>query len=442
MKLRRRQFLQVLGAAALAGVAAGCAPGKVPAAAPASRAASAAAPGEKTAAAGWKVIAASDLHYLSPALTDYGAAFSAGEAGGDGKTLHWMPQVLAAFVRQAAAEAPDAVILSGDLTFNGAAESHRDLAAALAPLTAAGVPVYVMPGNHDIGGMAYQYQGGGVLARAAADAAFFEQNYHACGFDGALSRDAATLSYSASPAPGLRLLLLDGSGPDAYGKTDAGGGALPESTLAWAKGEIAAAAAAGEYLLPVSHQNLLAHVKLFGDSYRLPQAAALRALYPEGVRVHLSGHIHSQHVGTDGGVTEIVASALGIAPCQYGVLTADAAGALAYETRPVDVAAWARAAGETAPELLDFAAYIRTFFDTVTAARLQKTVSAAPEADRTALTALAVQMNGDAYAGTLTAVSDPAALALWQRDLPDAFFTAYLTAHAAGPLADQTRWQG
>ena len=42
----------------------------------------------------------------------------------------------------------------------------------------------------------------------------------------------------------------------------------------------------------------------------------------------------------------------------------------------------------------------------------------------------------------MTAVSDPAALALWQRDLPDAFFTAYLTALAAGPLADQTRWQG
>ena len=45
---------------------------------------------------------------------------------------------------------PQAVILSGDLTFNGEKLSHQKLAQKLRRLTEAGIDVWVIPGNHDL----------------------------------------------------------------------------------------------------------------------------------------------------------------------------------------------------------------------------------------------------------------------------------------------------
>lgn len=96
------------------------------------------------------ILVATDLHYLSPRLTDGGAAFQQVAAQGDGLATAYLSQVTEAFVAQVLAIQPDLLILSGDLTFNGAAASHADLGEQLAPLQAAGIQVLVLPGNHDL----------------------------------------------------------------------------------------------------------------------------------------------------------------------------------------------------------------------------------------------------------------------------------------------------
>lgn len=74
---------------------------------------------------------ASDLHYLSPELTDHGPYFQRVIENADGKAMQYCEEVTDAFMEQIIALSPDALILSGDLTFNGARQSHEALKAAM-----------------------------------------------------------------------------------------------------------------------------------------------------------------------------------------------------------------------------------------------------------------------------------------------------------------------
>ena len=96
------------------------------------------------------LLTATDLHYIAPTLTDNGALFTDLIEQGDGKAMAYSDALIEAFVAQVIAEKPDALILSGDLTFNGARESHEALSLRLARVRDAGIPVFVLPGNHDL----------------------------------------------------------------------------------------------------------------------------------------------------------------------------------------------------------------------------------------------------------------------------------------------------
>lgn len=57
-----------------------------------------------------------DLHYLSPDLTDCGEPFLRMLARGDGKMAHYSPEIAGALVDAAVREQPDALLLGGDLS--------------------------------------------------------------------------------------------------------------------------------------------------------------------------------------------------------------------------------------------------------------------------------------------------------------------------------------
>ncbi len=83
------------------------------------------------------VVTATDLHYLSPELTDYGTGFMRMVGNGDGKLTQYAPEITDAFLEEVEKLHPDALILSGDLSFNGEKTSHEELAGKL--LDAVGV---------------------------------------------------------------------------------------------------------------------------------------------------------------------------------------------------------------------------------------------------------------------------------------------------------------
>ena len=77
------------------------------------------------------LIIASDTHYMSPSMTDYGAAFDSLVNSNDGKVIRYQPQLWQAFKSEVLAANPDALILSGDLSLNGEKANHLEFSSPL-----------------------------------------------------------------------------------------------------------------------------------------------------------------------------------------------------------------------------------------------------------------------------------------------------------------------
>lgn len=297
----------------------------------------------------WRVVVATDLHYLAPSLTDHGALFRRVMEAGDGKVTELCDEITDAFLEEVKAEEPDALILTGDISFNGEKESHLALAEKLAALEEAGVPVLVLPGNHDLYRSCYSFFGDEGEQVESVSAEEFAAIYGAFGFDEALSRDDDSLSYLARINDTTRVLMLDADTPHDFCS-------LSDKTLSWIERRLSEAAVEGKRMLVACHQNLYKH-SMFGAGYVLGCSNELHALLEKyDAELMLSGHMHIQHIQTEGGVTEIATSPLTMGACQYGLLSSEN-GALRYETRPVNVAAWASARGMDDERLATFAAY-------------------------------------------------------------------------------------
>ena len=95
------------------------------------------------------IMLATDIHYFSDSLTDGGPRFQEMVEYGDGKIVTYIDQITDAFLDEVVKQHPDALVLSGDLTLNGEKASHKDLAEKLHRVENHGIPVLVIPGNHD-----------------------------------------------------------------------------------------------------------------------------------------------------------------------------------------------------------------------------------------------------------------------------------------------------
>lgn len=312
-----------------------------------------------------KLITATDLHYLAPSLTDKGEFFTQMLAAADGKVTYYCEELVEAFLAEVTEQKPDALILTGDLSFNGAVESHKALAEKLAAVEAAGVSVYVLPGNHDVyNHYAARFQGDSYDLVEPATAEDFARIYGDFGFDEAIARDGDSISYVAQLNKETRLLMLDTN-------TLEKPCGLSEATLAWVEQQLAAAQAAGQRVIAAGHQNLYKHT-VFNFGYVIGLGETLAALLREaGAEVFLSGHLHTQHIMTLEGLTEIISSSLAVTPCQYGRLRLEK-GMYRYETQPVDVAAWARSQDLTDETLLHFADHAETYFDQCTISKISQ----------------------------------------------------------------------
>ena len=303
-----------------------------------------------------ELIVATDLHYIAPGLTDHGAAFTALTENADGKLMRYVEEITDAFLEEISARKPRALLLTGDLSFNGALLSHTALAAKLSTLEAQGVPVYVLPGNHDLYNSSAASFSDDIFTRVpSATSADFKRIYWQFGFDEALDMDEDSLSYVVSLDEMTRLLMLDfNTAHDPCGISD--------KSLDWVEKQLQNAHNAHQRILAAGHQNLF-QLTMFKGGYVIQNAERLAALFRQyGVELYLSGHLHCQHWKTEQGLTEIATSALSVSPCQYGILHMMGE-RLHYQTRETDVAAWAKAQGRTEPELLNFPQYAASFFD-------------------------------------------------------------------------------
>ncbi|MBQ3467482.1 MAG: metallophosphoesterase [Oscillospiraceae bacterium] len=310
----------------------------------------------EASSSGFRAVIASDLHYIAPELTDGGPGYQQTLKNGDSKFMPYVEEITDAFLDEVLLDPPDVVLLTGDLTFNGAEISHRRLAGKLQRLEDAGIPVLVLPGNHDVyNENAARYRGGSFERVPFADSESFAEIYRDFGPGEALSADSDSLSYVWQLNEQVWIMMLDeDTAHDFCG--------LSDRSFQWIEAQLQKAREEGRFVLVAGHQNVFQH-SIFRGGYVIQGAQRLQELLRRyGVPLCLSGHLHTQHVLSEDGLTEIATSALCSYPCQYAVLTAED-GRLRYGTRRLDLAAWAERNGRPDAVFQDFAGAAGAYMD-------------------------------------------------------------------------------
>ena len=188
------------------------------------------------------LIQASDLHYISETLTDHGRSFTDLLAQGDGKLTLYCEELTEAFLSEVIYRKPDALILSGDLTFNGAIQSHKALAEKLKQVEAAGIKVLVLSGNHDVDNQnAASFSKDSYTFVPHAESKDFREIYADFGFDEAIAQDSASLSYMYQLNDNTRILMLDTNSKEMPCK-------ITDKTLLWLETQLKDAKAANQYI--------------------------------------------------------------------------------------------------------------------------------------------------------------------------------------------------
>lgn len=249
-----------------------------------------------------RLVHVSDTHLYSPELGVSGQAFQ-DYLNHDRKLLAQSTEILAAVQPEMVAARPDLVIVSGDLTKDGERLNHEAMAAWCAGLEAAGVPVYVVPGNHDINNPhARRFAGDKTEAVDQVDPAAFAAIYRDFGYAEALERDPASLSYLAQPREGLWLLALDSADYEDNHKLDTPvtAGRLRPATLVWLEAVLQRARAQGMAVMATMHHGLVEHwpgQKQFAPEYVVAHDQDVQRLFAHyGVRLVFTGHFHSQDI--------------------------------------------------------------------------------------------------------------------------------------------------
>ncbi|GEM_PF-5553473 len=291
----------------------------------------------------------SDTHHLSSDLWEPGNALSHWLATNDGKVLvrsDALLQAIEATVRRENRRAPlDFVAITGDLTTNGAAVSHRELAAAAERIAAIGVPVYVIPGNHDVlNPWAARLAGGRPERVASVSPEEFATIYDGVGYGAAVSRAPDDLSYRVDVGDRLSLLMLDSAQWSrneelGYPRTP---GAIGIRQREWLGRQLGEIREAGRAPLVFMHHNLLAHGRARGYAtlqYVVDEAPRLaRMLWDGGAPIVFTGHIHARNAtGLRGQAGEwiydLAASATSLYPHEYRLVTIDDRQRLRLEPR-------------------------------------------------------------------------------------------------------------
>ena len=254
-----------------------------------------------------RIMLISDPHVMSPELLiSKGEAFDNANRL-DRKLNDYSSAIFDEVIAIALKENPDLFLISGDLTKDGELLSHQYVVKKLNELKEAGIKVFVVPGNHDMGtSNAYYYDGSLVRAAETITTSQFAEMYKDFGY----GADIDVISHA---------------------------------TYEWVQQRAKAAKAAGKQVVVMMHHALFPHVtsaekasstyavKLGmpnGDgSYTYYSYSTLRNhLADAGVGVVLSGHVHALDIAKDANkdltrtIHDISTATCAAYPCPYRLL--------------------------------------------------------------------------------------------------------------------------
>ena len=314
-----------------------------------------------SATAQTRIAVVSDIHVMAPSLLPEGAETTTAWTSyysGQRKMLQQSAGLFDQFVDEiiGLTNKPNILLITGDLTKDGELVSHKyvrgikeetglDNNNGLKKLEAAGIQVYVIPGNHDFGeeGNHKQYYADTNPEKEPKDVdvlttANFASFYTGFGYgidnDNNFVQDPnGSLSYVAEIADGLYLLAID-----SHDK-----GIVSEATLNWICDQAQVIRGAGKRVIAMMHHPLFPHItgaNMFIETYTVKYKPTennentyedvRNALIDAGVNVILTGHFHTSDIAYDwkddavNGIYDINTGSLISYPCDYRILTLSA----------------------------------------------------------------------------------------------------------------------
>lgn len=360
------------------------------------------------------LITATDFHYLSPTLFDEGEMFQKLLETNDGKLIENGTEILDAFVSQVKEKKPDAILLTGDLTFNGEMQSLKEVKKKLEEIQKAGTVVLVIPGNHDISyPYAESYHNNTAVYVENISEDEWKEQMQEFGYADALMKDPDSFSYLYALSSDLYVLALDANTADHPGT-------LSEKTEKWMEKALKRADKDHARVISMSHQNVLKQSDFMYKGFVMDDHDTVaQALEKHHVFLNLSGHSHLQHEAQEKGLHDICTESLSVYPLSYAEVTVpEGRKTYTYQKEKLGI--------------LEEEAKKR--FDETVARQVDSELAdlKIPETEKKEMTTLAEDVNRDYFSGNdqnkQKYLSDPA-WNLWQKYAKDSFWYVYMNAY-------------
>lgn len=248
----------------------------------------------------FKIAVISDTHYLSSKLAKDGAALQNYQAA-TSRNVEDLHQVLSQVLTKMEGYNLDVLLIAGDITNHGERDSHTDFAASLQPLKESGVRIFVVPGNHDINvPNAKAYIGDKPTPTPSITSQEFEQIYAPYGYDNAIKRDSASLSYLAKLNDSIWLLGIDSNKYNQHTTTTISAGSIRPTTLNWMLEILKEAKSKNILVMGMMHHGLVEHMpyqSAFMPDYLIDNwESTAETLADNGLKAIFTGHFHSNDI--------------------------------------------------------------------------------------------------------------------------------------------------
>ena len=264
----------------------------------------------------------SDIHVYDTSLGSSGSAFQ-NTMDSDRKLLLNSIDLLDYATKAIISSGARFVLISGDLTKDGELINHKLFAGKLKRF---GIPVYVIPGNHDINNPgAVKYEGDHTDLIPSINAADFAEIYGDFGFKSALMRDVDSLSYVAEPVKNLWVLCIDSCRyrENMPGKGEVVSGKVSQKTADWIAEVLRTAASKKKAVMAVMHHGVVEQwkgkSKLHPDYLINDYAGFGKFLASWNVRAVFTGHYHAHDITIgqfgDKFIYDIATGSLVTSPC-------------------------------------------------------------------------------------------------------------------------------
>lgn len=266
-----------------------------------------------------------DTHVMSPSLLDSSDNTAWQEYLAEHRNMQDLSvPIFNQLIEQIITDHPDALLICGDLTKDGETASHEYVLERLRKVEAAGIPVFVIPGNHDYGLIeeARKYANNTYTSTDTYTYEQFREAYKDFGYGSDCEVHDASLSYATELFPGLTLIGID-SGNMAHAK---------KTTISWCCQKAAEARDKGNQVIAMVHHSLIPH--FYGqDSFLvlsvIDNHEILRdSLMNAGVKTVFTGHYHisdnTRYIDNTGReIYDICTGSPLSYPCDYRKLTFD-----------------------------------------------------------------------------------------------------------------------